>query len=1655
MTGPSPISSSVAAARDLVETIAVEHGHLTDEVYSKMDPATRRLVKEAFGKKDSLIGSSIITLAKNLYSHDVRFIFELLQNADDNLFERAKKSGHEPYLVFWVFQDRIVVDCNEDGFEEANLRAICSVGQSSKVGREGYIGEKGIGFKSVFKVAWKVHVQSRDYSFCFKHRPGDSGMGMISPEWHPAEALPEPMTRMTFFLHDSGDGSIQAAQSEHIEHEFEQLQPSMMLFLKKIRRIEVRFFDSKERETKSSIMTRSACNRPNRAVLEKVRARVGDGGKRWITTSKSYYHLTKGKATGLAKNENRTYSAAEEASQAYSTAEIVLAFPLDELSVPIDKPQNIFAFLPMRHVGFNFLIHSDFVTMANREDIVTSSLRNQGIRKHIASTFVSAVKQMCGHPKLRFQWMRFLPPPTGSHVNDGFWRGFVDLLKQQLLGAEIMVPRLVGPQRTTKQVKQFPSTPIFRDQHREPLFDDLEGRAALYISKCYKVADLRLLHPYGLDPLSVQDILDRVSADLGRATSKMRSSTTDADWHSRVAKVLKYCFTLNDLFISDSIQTMPLLPLGNGRWVSLRTGQPPVYFPATSNNTTIPPGLPIQLICPNAAMHPDRKKLFLTLGVKIATDNHIRSIVLEEYQKRWPSQQESIAWIRFLYLTRLEKTESADDYTAVSILSSTMESIQPFRKDVYFPDDKSEYGAAKLGLDVNFLHPDYLKDPPMRSGERVAAADELWRKWLHDMAWIRKRLKLVASDGSAISHEALHVAHHLPGMFLGLLHHLWPYEGGTVQQSEALRTKFQELEVLCDGGKKHRLDKTIFPTSHLKALASRFTRTDEHLPFVDLQQTRWDGKISGWEFLDTLGVVSDDNLAFYLDILRCIVTRTTDASELRDPSRLLDLYQAIHGKCIASPNLEQARELIRSEFHKIEGIYVPRTQRGDALFDWESPNHCLLGAPVDLGHKEPIDTLYDKVFGGAVASTGLATVKHFFRDTLAIPRLSWRDYVAELEFLRSLEHSDFALIGAQYKRLKAARLNVGDTKELRKLFRDNELIFFRGDEDYTWYGTGECLWSSGTGVQGLVNLAQLYDHDLETFFVESLQVTRLTAQLIYDELLTLSDKQGTIETVQHVKRQLLAFSSLLQEETLSQAPAPSPLVEKPILPIRQTNGKVLLLPASAGFTIVDRAGPMAQFRDVVKTLDFTMEEVHELELFIRWAGLQNLYLSQMVEEVPDVGSGKKFRVSEPRYDLRYKAHGLVRVAKYFRSPRFQGNGQALYDLLRDSETWETDDISARLSLTVNGKTHSIKLKQGDVYMSGEDTSPLKIFIPHEETAQDVCIQQTLPQKFVKWLMDPLDESRVPVNDRAVGIVKGLLNARLRSIPSILTQEGIHEIELEDRDDAAPDAVVTTVAPPQTPSGSGSGFSSPGTPDRVFTPVPSADFETPLTDPFSSPSPNLFPRANPAPSRPLFSLEQRSVREPQTAAGVELYQQLLGHMIQAGKQVRFPDQGVFGVSQLTEALNGVGGSNLSTDFSSSNFSTFQLGAAGELFVFEILKSLASVSLPGFSWPNWTSNIKQQVKIHPDYETMVSWGGGVEVSDLQYSDTSGLFTALLIEKGHLSSAKWAGKRPHYYLEVKSTPRSCNEPFYMSGSQYKKVKFLRNPSFAALGTYSSCCR
>jgi len=260
------------------------------------------------------------------------------------------RAGKAPFIAFKVYHDRIVVDCNEDGFNERNLKAICSIGKSTKTGSQAYIGEKGIGFKSVFMAAWKVHVQSGSFSFSFIHRMNDSGMGMVNPLWEePVATLPRPLTRITLFLHEYQDPTELTRHRELIRRQFRELDAPLLLFLRNIRNISIFFYDENEVEEWAVKFVQKTDSIANREILETSDPLASLGA----LPKKRVYHVTRYKATNLAKSENRALTAAEEARKSYATSEIVLAFPLTADSKPIIEPQKVFAFLPMRYVGFN------------------------------------------------------------------------------------------------------------------------------------------------------------------------------------------------------------------------------------------------------------------------------------------------------------------------------------------------------------------------------------------------------------------------------------------------------------------------------------------------------------------------------------------------------------------------------------------------------------------------------------------------------------------------------------------------------------------------------------------------------------------------------------------------------------------------------------------------------------------------------------------------------------------------------------------------------------------------------------------------------------------------------------------------------------------------------------------------------------------------------------------------------------------------------------------------------------------------------------------------------------------------------------------------------------------------------------------------------
>ena len=74
------------------------------------------------------LGRALQKLSEELYSKNIHFVMELVQNADDNSY--APKES--PALRFVIRPGLIVVQNNEIGFSERNVRSICAVGDSTK-----------------------------------------------------------------------------------------------------------------------------------------------------------------------------------------------------------------------------------------------------------------------------------------------------------------------------------------------------------------------------------------------------------------------------------------------------------------------------------------------------------------------------------------------------------------------------------------------------------------------------------------------------------------------------------------------------------------------------------------------------------------------------------------------------------------------------------------------------------------------------------------------------------------------------------------------------------------------------------------------------------------------------------------------------------------------------------------------------------------------------------------------------------------------------------------------------------------------------------------------------------------------------------------------------------------------------------------------------------------------------------------------------------------------------------------------------------------------------------------------------------------------------------------------------------------------------------
>lgn len=878
-------------------------------------------------------------MAKNLNTSHARFVFELLQNADDNKYVAAKSRGVEPCVKFSVYRDRIKIECNEDGFTYHDLKAICAIGQSSKNRSQGYIGEKGIGFKSVFMAAYKVNILSKDFSFSFTHRKGDSGLGMVTPVWEP-DFIPQneqAPSSITLHLHQYDDASVSEAmrQREEINREFENLPITVLLFLRNLRRIEIQFHDDGDGETKR--VKYSFSNSSSSTLIERVW--LSDYESSSGETVQRKHHVTRQVIRDAPPNENREFS--EGNGRADAETEIILVFPLTDDHIPIIENQPVFAFLPMMPLGFKvswhlqhsiwhpqhcfepalihmqFIIQADFVTNSSREGILISSARNLAIRDGIATCFVKAVEEMCQHPTLRFQWMRWLPQ-RHAYPWDSFWNGLLDDIVSRIKTIKTLRTRRSGQLGDIHSLRRLQSN--WLDDAGSPLFDDLN--AEVYAAKEYEVKDLSLLEPYGLKWLSADDRLARMEHDLGQPTgkSRMKNPFTGPQWHSLAAIMIQRLVATASPQSLARIRTLDIIPLRDGTWTSINRNRRPIYFPCCRNGLEIPTDLPLSLVSPDASAVEDRYKLFELLGVQTATVEEVQQLIFEApipILKTEAALLASVSNLKFLYSSHQDTSQGVESSTAIAklfVFDHTMEVQLPHRQDVYLATSGS-YEPRRLlqptanqpdGCFVSFLHDQYSECPP----ETPAGLELTWSDWLERFLRVRRRLRLTSpTSPENLSPELDYVRKFRSQCFIEALQHHWILLNHDDSSTPKFLCNLRALNITCKDSRDYPLADTTLPLSELQAISSSYLG-DSTISFLQIDETTHSASYhSKWGFLvNELGIRARDDVNFYLSILeKNIEVQPQQVSY----NKILSLYEMMQLRLEKSAVRDQVATVVR------------------------------------------------------------------------------------------------------------------------------------------------------------------------------------------------------------------------------------------------------------------------------------------------------------------------------------------------------------------------------------------------------------------------------------------------------------------------------------------------------------------------------------------------------------------------------------------------------------------------------------------------------------------------------------------------------------------------------------------------------------------------
>ncbi|WP_044211530.1 sacsin N-terminal ATP-binding-like domain-containing protein [Flammeovirga sp. OC4] len=397
------------------------------------------------------IANSLNSLSSDIYTDSKRFIYELLQNADDS----SNNSGKLEVLI-QTKGEYLTISHNGEKFSSIDIESICSVGDGNKKGDDKKTGFKGIGFKSVFSHSTNVSIITGDYCFRFDKTYWDNywkkGWGnkkdwltqreaknkeaivkmpwQIIPIWSEVDSQFSHLKEYNVSTVVKLDSMI-----DNIEEDLKELfsDTQILLFLRS-KEVSITI-DCGEKFTVEKV-------HDNEVLILK---KDGDKISEWLF--KSFDFEVDQDARNQMENDNRIPKKLREATN----TEISFALKLEEgVITKVDsKDSLVFTYLPTSvNLNFPFLVNANFLTDAGRQNLHQDLFWNKWIFKHIPLKLFSWLEEL-GNSDYKHEVLRIIPNNLsnqgvlGTSFNKGFEEGlsksiFIPVENQLLNPSEVI-----------------------------------------------------------------------------------------------------------------------------------------------------------------------------------------------------------------------------------------------------------------------------------------------------------------------------------------------------------------------------------------------------------------------------------------------------------------------------------------------------------------------------------------------------------------------------------------------------------------------------------------------------------------------------------------------------------------------------------------------------------------------------------------------------------------------------------------------------------------------------------------------------------------------------------------------------------------------------------------------------------------------------------------------------------------------------------------------------------------------------------------------------------------------------------------------------------------------------------------------------------------